>query len=364
LIEDLPMKRKKVVMGVVGAGGISSFHFRAFAETKMEVRVIADPNRAAAEPYLERFGAAYATSFREVVEHPDVTAVCVCAPSPVHYEICAAALKHGKDVICEKTLTVTARDSLALARLARKHGRILYTNYMKRFFPAVRKAKEIIPTLGHLTSVYCRTYQGCGTDMHTGEVPAFFAPGQDGVSGIKKMAGGGILVCGGSHVLDLLLHLVGKPTAVYGRRFMRKGMDVDFMFHGLLDLPGGAVGHLECNWHPLTKIGYEARGWDEGFEITGVQGRLVLQTPVWNQPENNAAVLRHYDNRRETWTDYALPVVHPFVEAEKHFLSQLSKGQQGPLMDRYAGYRVDQLIETLWNSAGANRPLPVRWQDE
>lgn len=358
------MKQKSVVMGVVGAGGISAFHFRAFAETKTPVRIIAEPNRAAAQPYLERFGADYSPDYRAVVEHPDVTAVCVCTPSFLHNEVCDAALRHGKDVICEKTLTLTARESLALARLARQQGRCLYTNYMKRFFPAVRRAKELVPSLGHLISVHCRTHQECGANLHTGDVPAFFAPSATDASGVRKMAGGGILVCGGSHILDLLVHLVGNPTSVYGRRFIRPGMDADFAFHGLLDLPGGAVAHLECLWHPLTKIGYEARGWDEGFEITGVDGRLVLQTPVWNQPENNAATLRHYDNRTETWTAYALPITQPFIEAEKHFLAQLAVGEQGILMDRYVGYRADQLLETLRQSAEDNLPRSVPWQDD
>lgn len=357
------MNPGKIVMGVVGAGYISNFHFRAFEENKIDVRIIAEPNRAAAQPYLDKFGAAYSTSFQDVINHPDVTAICICAPSPLHYEICKAALEKGKHVICEKTLTLSARDSLELARLAASKNLLLFTNYMKRFFPAARKARELMPELGHITSVYCRTYQGCGANMHDGEVPAFFAPGPDGTSAIRKMSGGGILVCGGSHILDLLMFLVGKPEAVFGRHFVRKGMDVDFMFHALLDMPGGAVAHLECNWHPLSKIGYEGRGWDEGFEISGVNGRLILQTPVWNQPENNAAALQWYDNRKETWTRFELPIVNAFTAAESYFLGQLSAGQQGEMMDRYAGYRVDRLLETLWASSTQDKSLPIVWED-
>ncbi len=355
-------KRQGTVVGVVGAGGISAFHFRAFAETNTKVGIIADLNRAAAEKYITQFGAAYSPSWKDVVENPDVTSVCICAPSPMHYEIAKAALSNGKHVVCEKTLTLCAADSLELGRLAEKKDLILFTAYMKRFFPAVQKARELMSKLGHITSVYCRTYQGVGgVDMHTGEVPSFFAPGKDAVSSVMKMSGGGVLVCGGSHIFDMLLYLVGKPTKVFGRRFIRKGMDVDFMFHALMDLPEGGAIHFEANWHPLKNIGYENRGWDEGFEISGVNGRIVLKTPVWNQPENNAPVLQYYDNRRGTWTEYCTPIVNPFVEAEKHFLAQIAKDRQGE-MDRYVGYRVDQIIETLGISATKNVQLEVPWK--
>lgn len=348
-------------VGVVGAGGISRFHFRAFEQLGTEVRVVCDVDRAKAKPHVERFGADYAESYEAVVARDDVEAVVVLSPSPTHYEIARAALHAGKHVVCEKTLTLSAGESLELARLAESEGLLLFTSYMKRFFPAVRKARELMGRLGHVMSVYCRTYQPVGADVHTGSVPAGFRPDESGRSRVMRMSGGGILVCGGSHILDLLLFLVGKPVSVFGRRFMREGADVDFMFHAIMDLPDGGVVHFEGNWHPLKRIGYEARGWDEGFEISGVDGRLVLRTPVWNQPEHNAAVLGHYDNRAEQWTRYAFDAVDPFLLAETHFQERIERGEQGE-MDRYVGYRVDELIETAWRSAQRNEPQAVAWQ--
>lgn len=350
-----------IVMGVVGAGSISRFHFRAFAETGTAVRIVSDIRSESAALRASQFDAEHTQDWRAVVRHPEVTAVGVFTPSPTHYAIVKAALENGKHVICEKTLTLTARQSLELAELASGNGLILYTNYMKRYFPAVQKAKELMPQLGHITSVYCRTYQGVGEDFHTGAVAEFFTPQADGKSPVMKMAGGGILVCGGSHIYDLLLHLVGKPTQVYARSFRRNGFDVDFMTHAILDLEEGGVVHFEANWHPLKHVGFEQRGWDEGFEISGVNGRLILQTPVWDQPENNPAQLRHYDNRTGTWTQFDLEIVNPFIEAQKHYLAQIARRRQGP-QDAFTGYRVDQLLETTAKSVKRGKPLPIEWQ--
>jgi predicted dehydrogenase len=351
-----------VKLGVVGAGYISRFHFRAFRETKAAVQVVADLNADAARAAAAPFGAAVASDWRAVVSHPDVNTVVVLTSSPVHHEVVKAALENDKHVICEKTLTLRGRDSLELGRLAERRDRMLFVSYMKRFFPAVQQAKALIPRLGRITSVYCRTYQGGSKDdLHTGPLPPTWTPGADGKSPIMRLAGGGILVCGGSHVFDLLLFLVGKPNRVYARQFRRPDSDVDFMTHALLDFDNGACGHFEGNWHPLYRIGYQRSGWDEGFEISGANGRLVLETPVWNEPERNAPVLRHYDNGTGAWTDYATDAVCPFGQAERHFLAQLAKGEQGS-HDRYVGYRTDHLLETTQRSATEDRPLDLAWE--
>ncbi len=177
-----------------------------------------------------------------------------------------------------------------------------------------------------------------------------------------RLSGGGILVCGGSHIFDLLLFLVGKPSRVHARQFRRPDADVDLMTHALLDFDGGAVGHFEGIWHPLDRIGYQRSGWDEGFEISGTEGRLVLRTPVWNEPERNAPLLRFHDARSGTWSDHATDTVCPFEQAERHFLERLTLGEQGGY-DRYVGYRVDQLLETTQRSATENRPLDIPWAD-
>jgi len=351
-----------VTVGVIGCGDISRFHFEAFEQTGTKVAVIADVDADRARPWCEKFKAEYTRDHDAVLSHPDVQAVVVLVPSSYHYSITKAALEAGKHVVCEKTLTLSAQESYDLARLAEQKDLLLFTSYMKRFFPAAQTAKALMPKLGHIMSVYCRTYQGVGgVDMHTGKPPGAFMPGPDGVSPVMKKAGGGVLICGGSHIVDLLMFLVGKPTSVFASKFQREGCDVDFMTHALMTLPEGGSVHFEANWHPLKKVGFESRGWDESFEISGVGGRIVLQTPVWNEPQHNAARLRHYDNESETWTDYEFSIVSPFAQAEKHFLAQIEKGEQGP-QDRYTGYRADYLLEQIAKSANEGAPVKLEWR--
>jgi predicted dehydrogenase len=350
------------VLGVVGAGGISRFHFRALQGAGVAIKAVADLRLEAAQASAAPFGALAVTHYEEVVAHPEVNTVACFGPTPMHYAVCKAALAAGKHVLCEKTLTLASATSLELARLAESRGLLLYTSYMKRFFPALRKAKELMPRLGHIMSVYCRTYQGGGRhDLHTGDVPAAFRPAPpDGKSPVMRMAGGGILICGGSHIFDLLLHLVGRPTRVYARQVRRAEADCDVMTHAIMDLPDGGIVHFEGNWHPLYRIGYQNRGWEEGFEISGVDGRLVLMTPIWDQPEHDAPVLRFYDNNSGQWTEYTFDIVCPFAQADRFFLGQIEKGEQGE-QDRYTGYRADYLLEVTQRSVDQGCPLDLSW---
>lgn len=354
----------KPQLGIVGAGYISRFHFRAFQKLAADVRIVSDLRVESARAAAAPLNAACTEDWRAVVNHPDVNTVVVLTPTSFHATVVRAALEAGKHVICEKTLTLSSAESLSLGRLAEERQQMLFTSYMKRFFPAVQQAKALVPRLGHITSVYCRTYQGVGKlNLHTGTVASTWARGADGgASPIMKLSGGGILVCGGSHIFDLLLFLVGKPSRVYARQFRRSESDVDLMTHALFDFESGAVGHFEGNWHPLDRIGYQRSGWDEGFEISGTEGRLVLQTPVWNEPERNPPLLRFYDGVTGAWTDVATDVACPFECAERHFLAQLAKSEQG-FHDRYVGYRTDQLLETAQRSATENRPLDIPWAD-
>ncbi len=353
----------KVQLGVVGAGYISRFHFRAYQKNSTDVRIVADLNEEAARAAAAPFNAAVASDWQAVIDNPDVNTVVILSPSSTHATVVRAALEAGKHVICEKTLSLSASESFALGKLAEEKGLLRFTSYMKRFFPAVQIAKSILPRLGFITSVYCRTYQGVGrADLYTGEIIHPWLTEADGTSRITKLSGGGILVCGGSHIFDLLLYLVGKPAGVYAHQLLREESDVDMVTHAMFDYDNDCTAHFEGNWHPHDRIGYQRDGWDEGFEINGTGGRLLLNTPLWNGSEHLSPQLRFYNAEDGTWTDYGTVPVCPFEEAEKYFCEQIVKQEQGDY-DRYVGYRVDQLLESTQLSATENMRIPIPWQD-
>src|SRR6478752_4205640 len=72
-----------------------------------------------------------------------VDVVYVATPHAQHHAIAKAALTAGKHVLCEKALTVNAREAAELIDLARANGLFLMEAMWSRFLPAMQRAFEI-----------------------------------------------------------------------------------------------------------------------------------------------------------------------------------------------------------------------------
>lgn len=70
-----------------------------------------------------------------------VDAVAICTPNFTHYPIAKALIEAGFDVICEKPLTATLDDAVALEKLARQSGRFMGVTYTYSGYPMVHEAR-------------------------------------------------------------------------------------------------------------------------------------------------------------------------------------------------------------------------------
>lgn len=70
-----------------------------------------------------------------------VDAVAICTPNFTHYPIAKALIEAGFDVICEKPLTATLDDAVALEALARDSGRFVGVTYTYSGYPMVHEAR-------------------------------------------------------------------------------------------------------------------------------------------------------------------------------------------------------------------------------
>ncbi len=347
-------------ISVIGCGSISRFHFAAFDKLNSQVKWVCDLNETAAIPYVEKFNAQFTRDYQTAISDPNVQIVFVLTHSSTHLPICSAAIQAGKAVICEKTLAENPQDALAITRLAKEKGTLLYTSYMKRYIPAVQKAKELLPSIGKRFSTYIRTYQPWGTLWNGNPVEGFFHTPSDGKSMVVKYYGGGILVCGGSHLLDLVGYLNGRPTRLYCQMVQPVEFDYELLASAMIDTPNGIV-HFEAAAHPLNKIGFLRDGWDERIEINGTQGRLEIYSALWDAPYTKDSLLIHYDNLTGNSQEYRFGPVSPFEKADEFFLSQVEKNEQGnqPIS---TGYDVDELIAHMKLSATTNMPVDVKWK--
>lgn len=339
--------------GIIGCGNISRFHFRGLKKAGAAIIHISDLNENAAKPYVEQFGAKFSTDYRAVIDDPDVTVVSVLTSAKFHKEICVAALKAGKDVICEKTMSNNAEEAYEIAQAANASGRLFFMSYMKRFFPATKKASELLPKLGRIYSAQVRAYQAWG-DYYKLE------HGRD-QQWILDAYGGAVVKCAGSHMIDLTLHLLGRPERLYAHVDYVPNSKVDRKASALFEYANGLVVNYETAVHSLKKIGYERNSWDEWIEISGVHGRLSLYTVLWDQSERNAALLVYYDNESQTSTEYRFDAVEPFDLEMQYFKDCLTHRVAGK-PDVWDGFNTDIIIESMMKSNDAKVPVTIDWR--
>jgi len=349
-----------IVAGVIGCGNIAPFHFSGLAKAGAQIKWVCDLNEAAARPWVEKFGARFTADYREVLADPTVNLVNVTTISRTHKAICLDAIAAGKAVICEKTLAENAADALEIVQHAEEQGIIFYTSYMKRFLPAVQRAKTLLPEIGRILTTHVRSHQpwsggqwaACIAD-EAGEKPK--TP-----SGCVASYGGGILVCGGSHTLDLTLHFVGRPHRVYAHVHTPANKDYDLRASALMETRENGVVLFEALNHPLTHAGFLRDGWDERIEITGTCGRLEIRTPTWDAVDTKASLLWHYDNRDGAMHEYRFDPVSPFDLAMAFFCENIAKHEQGA-QSRWTGYEADELIAHIKQSAASGQAQDIQW---
>jgi len=160
--------RRRLRLGMVGGGPgafIGAVHrIAARMDDRFELVAAAlssnpEKSRAAALELHIKTERAYG-SFMEMAtaeaKRPDrIDAVSIVTPNHVHFGPAKAFLEAGIHVICDKPLTTTVEDAVALAGIVKKSGLIFGLTHNYTGYPLVRQAKEMVEAgeLGRLRVV-------------------------------------------------------------------------------------------------------------------------------------------------------------------------------------------------------------------
>jgi predicted dehydrogenase len=157
-VELLARYGRRLRLGMVG-GGIGSVigeTHRIAARLDNRFELVAgclsrDPERARASavaaliPPDRAYNSHEEMAEREAARAEDgIEVVCVCTPPDSHLEIARAFLTRGIDVICDKPLTATLEDAVALVEAVRASGRLLALAHNYAAYPMVRQARAMV----------------------------------------------------------------------------------------------------------------------------------------------------------------------------------------------------------------------------
>jgi len=143
--------RRKVVLGVIGPGGMGTAHLKLLSARKdVEVAYVCDPDRprldAAAKLVQDATGQAprAVDDMRRVLDDPRVEAVFIATPDHWHAPAAILALNAGKHVYVEKPCCHNLREGQLMVEAARRTGKLLQVGTQTRSTAVVHEAMERI----------------------------------------------------------------------------------------------------------------------------------------------------------------------------------------------------------------------------
>lgn len=194
----------KVRIGIIGTGGISEFHRRAYeANPGVEITAACDIKEDRVGEYGKKHAIPFVcTDYRELLQRDDVDAVSVTTWNKGHAPISIEALRAGKHVLCEKPLAMNAAQARGMVEAEKESGNLLMVGFVRRFEEGANYLKNRIEQ-----DKFGRIYYA-----KTGYVRKWGNPG--GWFGDSELSGGGPVIDLGVHVIDLIRYITGKPRAV------------------------------------------------------------------------------------------------------------------------------------------------------
>jgi predicted dehydrogenase len=193
---DKPAASERIALGFIGTGNQGLNDIRGFlGDSRVQIVAVCDVNKespgywnggvAGREPARHVIEEHYAkekksgkykgcdtySDFRELLARKDIDAVVICTPDHWHAIPVLAACKAGKDIYCQKPLSLTIAEGRAMSDAVKKSKRIFQTGSQQRSDANFRRACELVRNgrIGKLHTVRCGLPSGRPDYAKTGD---------------------------------------------------------------------------------------------------------------------------------------------------------------------------------------------------
>ncbi len=154
---------ERIVLGIVGMGVRGDqLALNVPASGRVAAICDADARKTAAATAKHKADWQIYQDYRKLIERQDLDAVMVAACDHHHVLASILACQAGKDVYCEKPLSLYIREGRALVAAARQHGRVVQTGTQQRTMEMNRFACEFVRDggIGAIRVVECVNFGG------------------------------------------------------------------------------------------------------------------------------------------------------------------------------------------------------------
>ncbi len=258
---------RRLSWGILSTGRIAGVFARGLAGSRTG-RLVAVGSRtlASAQAFAAEHGGRAHSDYEALIADPEVEAVYLATPHPLHERWALKAIAAGKHVLCEKPLTLDFVSARRVVEAARARNVLLMEGFMYRCHPQTARVMELIRA---------------GAIGRVGLVQAAFGFNMPFDAGRRfwsnTLGGGGILDVGGYPVswarlvagaVDGLPFL--DPVKIEGAGVLHPQTGVDAYAAALLTFSNGVIAQVSCG------VGLAQ---DNVVRIYGSEGWLLVPSP-------------------------------------------------------------------------------------
>lgn len=337
----------RVRVGFIGVRNQGTNNLRAIlGREDAQVAGLCDVDRdvlaRASSMVSERAGSSCPTShdYRELLDRPDIDAVLITTPDHWHALPTVHACQAGKDVYCEKPLSLTVAEGRAMAEAARTHDRVVQTGSQQRSSAEFRRAAQAVRNgrLGTIKEIIVGlpgvNFEGpavADTEPPPGlDYPFWLGPAPFRPYNPKQVHynfrffwpySGGQMTNWGAHHLDIVQWALGRdesgPTEV-------EFVDVAFHPRGWYEVP--TTSEVVYSYDDgVTVRCRQGKGDPNGIRFVGTEGTIfVARGKLQADPEDlvgeptgpEAIRLEESRNHHQNWIDCIRERRRPICDVE------------------------------------------------
>ena len=325
-------------IAVIGAGRIGHVHAKTIAaHPDAALAVVCDPIDDAAQKLADQYGARACKEAEEVFADPQVDAVIIGSPTPLHIPHLLAAARAGKAVLCEKPIALDMKDVEAVKSELDAVATPVMFGFNRRFDPS-------------FAAVHAAVRDGRVGDLEQLTIISR-DPAAPPVEYIK--VSGGIFRDMTIHDFDTARFFLGEITEVYAA-----GQNLDPAIKETGDFDAAVVTLKAASGAVATIINNRhcASGYDQRLEASGRGGALFAEniratTVRLSNAEVTDAQEPYLDFFLERYADAYRLELSAFIEA-------VEKGSPTPTTTDDA-VRALALAEAATESARTGKPVSV-----
>ena len=238
-------------VAILGTGRLGGRYIDIVKETDgTDMKAVAEPREEQVAPLkMSHPDVDFVADYRELLDRDDIHLVIGTLPHWLHKQAAIDAANRGKHIYLEKPMAVFLDECDEMLDAARQNNVKLMTAHTQRYFPTVRKMKEIAESkrLGELIMAYEIWHK----PLNPGGRPPWM---------LDRNLGGGMGQMDGTHLIDRLLWIFGNDVASVS------GITSNFCFP---DVAADDTGMCLIRWKSGKAAAISRIGWETGVTEYG-----------------------------------------------------------------------------------------------